>query len=119
MLSISKQKQGHRQRRAHRTRARISGTDTLPRLSVNRSAKHIYAQLIDDVTGHTLASACDKEVSTTDKKPVEVAKEVGKMLATKTRSLGITHAVFDRGSYRYHGRVAALADGAREGGLIF
>ncbi len=119
MLSSTKQKRVHQARRAHRTRARISGTSQQPRLSVKRSAKHIYAQLIDDTIGRTLASASDKEISAAGKKPVEVAKEVGKALAAKASTAGITQAVFDRGSYRYHGRIAALADGAREGGLMF
>lgn len=118
MLSNTKRKQVLQARRAHRTRARISGTQERPRLSVKRSAKHIYAQLIDDTTGRTLASSSDKE-ATSQGKPVETAKEVGKILASKAMSTGVTKAVFDRGSYRYHGRVAALAEGAREGGLIF
>lgn len=102
--------------RAKRTRARISGTKERPRLSVKRSLKHIYAQLIDDKNGITLVSASDKEI-TTKGKPVEIAKEVGKKLAEKAVATGLKEAVFDRGAYRYHGRVAALADGAREGGI--
>ncbi len=105
-------------RRAHRTRARISGTATRPRLSVKRSLKHIYCQLIDDTIGKTLSAASDKDVAT-KAKPMELAKEVGKKLAEKAISAGIKDVVFDRGAYRYHGRVAALADGAREGGLNF
>ncbi len=119
MLSIIKQKRINSFRRAHRTRARICGTRERPRLTVKRSAKHMYAQLIDDVARCTLASASDKDVSLSKKKPVEMAKEVGKALAAKAMEAGITEAVFDRGNYRYHGRVAALADGAREGGLTF
>lgn len=119
MLSQTNKKQEHMARRAHRTRARISGTSARPRLSVKRSARHIYAQLIDDTVGRTLASSSDKEVSGAGKKPLEIAKEVGGVLADKAVKLGISQAVFDRGSYRYHGRVAALADGAREGGLTF
>ncbi|MBM5789556.1 50S ribosomal protein L18 [Candidatus Parcubacteria bacterium] len=105
-------------RRVHRTRARISGTSERPRLAVKRSVKHIYAQLIDDATGRTVAAASDKEAAQGGK-PVEVAKEVGKILASKAVAAGIAKAVFDRRGYRYHGRVAALADGAREGGLTF
>ena len=113
-----KQKQVLRTRRAHRTRERISGTRERPRLSVKRSAKHIYAQLIDDVAGRTIAAVSDKEITTAGK-PLEIAREVGKMLAVKAVAAGISAVVFDRGSYRYHGRVASLADGAREGGLTF
>lgn len=109
----------HHARRAHRTRAHISGTSARPRLTVKRSAKHIYAQLIDDTVSRTLASASDKLVDSAGKKPLDVAKEVGKTLAQNAIAAGITQAVFDRGSYRYHGRIAALADGAREGGLMF
>ncbi len=106
-------------RRAHRTRATVQGTADRPRLSVFRSLKHISAQLIDDTTGKTLASASDKDVDAKGKKPVETAKAVGVFLAEKAKGANISAAVFDRGSYRYHGRVAALAEGAREGGLNF
>lgn len=106
----------HAQRRATRTRARLHGTAQCPRISVKRSLKHIYVQLINDDVGNTLASASDKQVEQKGS-PVEVAKEVGRMLGKKATDLGITKAVFDRGSYRYHGRVAAIADGARESGL--
>lgn len=119
MLSNIKKKQTNVSRRAHRTRARISGSPERPRLTVKRSAKHIYAQLIDDVSGRTLAAASDKDLKRDGMKPLDVAKEVGKQLATKAIAAKITSVVFDRGSYRYHGRVAALADGAREGGLVF
>ena len=116
MLSKTKQKRTLAARRAHRTRVHIRGTAARPRLSVKRSLKHIYAQLIDDVSGKTLASASDKLVGSTGL-PVEVAKEVGKQLAVAATKAGIVEVVFDRGAYRYHGRIAALADGAREGGL--
>ena len=112
-----KTKRERAERRAHRVRARIHGTAECPRLSVKRSLKHIYAQLIDDVAGRTLASASDKDV--TKGKPAETAKAVGAKLAEKAKAAGITQVVFDRGSNRYMGRVAALADGAREGGLTF
>jgi large subunit ribosomal protein L18 len=118
MFSHTKQKRVHAALRAQRTRSHLRGTNKRPRLSVKRSLKHIYAQLIDDTSGKTLVSASDKLISAKGK-PVEVAKEVGKQLAAQAVSVGITQAVFDRGAYRYHGRVAALADGAREGGLIF
>lgn len=118
MSSNIKHKQEVTKRRAQRTRARISGTKERPRLTVKRSAKHIYAQLIDDTVGRTLASASDKE-ATAGGKPVDTAKQVGEALAKKAVAIGIQSAVFDRGGYRYHGRVAALADGARNGGLTF
>lgn len=109
-----------RLKRHARVRAKISGTAECPRLNVFRSAKHIYAQLIDDVNGVTLASA-----STMDKGfegfggNCDAAKTVGESLAKKAAEKGITEAVFDRGGYVYHGRVKALAEGARENGLKF
>lgn len=105
-------------RRAFRTRARIQGTEKKPRLSVARSLKHISAQIINDEKGVTLTSASDHDVKS-DAKPVTKAFEVGKMLAAKAVAIGIETVIFDRGSFRYHGRVAALANGAREGGLKF
>lgn len=114
----TKIKRVHGERRAARVRARVQGTAERPRLTVARTLKHIYAQLIDDVSGRTLAAASDKDV-TTKAKPVEVAREVGKILGTRGKEKGIAQAVFDRGRFRYHGRVAALADGAREAGLTF
>ena len=107
-------------KRRKRIRAKISGTAACPRLSVFRSAKHIYAQIIDDEQGVTLVSA-----STMDKDfngnggNVEAAAEIGKKIAAKALEKGITEVVFDRGGYIFHGRVAALAEGAREGGLKF
>ncbi len=111
-------KQLGRARRAHRTRINMHGTAVKPRLSVARSLKHIYAQLINDEKGVTIASASDKDVKT-DSKPLETAHEVGKILAEKAKAVGVETVVFDRGSFRYHGRVASLAEGAREGGLKF
>jgi large subunit ribosomal protein L18 len=105
-------------RRAARVRARVRGTASAPRLSVKRSLKHLYAQVIDDTTGRTLAAVSDREIKEAGK-PVVLAKAIGKLLAEKATKAGITNVVFDRGPYRYHGRVAALADGAREGGLQF
>jgi len=109
-----------RVKRHRRIRNKISGTAACPRLNVFRSSKHIYAQLIDDVTGVTLASASsmDKgfEGPGTNK---ESAKQIGKKLAENATAKGITEAVFDRGGYLYHGRVKELAEGAREGGLKF
>ncbi|MDE6030061.1 MAG: 50S ribosomal protein L18 [Oscillospiraceae bacterium] len=109
-----------RLRRHKRVRGKINGTAECPRLNVFRSSQHIYAQIIDDVKGVTLAAA-----SSTEKGfdgyggNVEAAKKVGKMIAEKAKAAGITDVVFDRGGYVYHGRVAALAEGAREGGLNF
>ena len=116
-LSIVK-KQAHKRLRAKRARARFRGTATCPRLSVQRSLKHIRVQLIDDDASKTLASASDTEV-TQSGKPLEIAKHVGIRIGEKAQTLGIVKAVFDRGAARYHGRVAALADGAREAGLTF
>ena len=107
-------------RRHKRVRSKNSGTAQCPRLNVFRSSQHIYAQVIDDVKGVTLAAA-----SSTEKGfegfggNVEAAKKVGLMIAEKAKAAGITDVVFDRGGYVYHGRVAALAEGAREGGLKF
>ena len=109
--------------RRHHVRRNIVGTTDRPRLSVFRSSKHIYAQLIDDLTGTTLAAAssCGKEAKAGVPYGgnVKAAAAVGKKLAEAARSKGISKAAFDRGHYRYHGRVKALADAAREGGLQF
>jgi large subunit ribosomal protein L18 len=115
-----KQKEHKKKRRAHRVRARIHGTAERPRLSVHRSLKHIYVQLINDDEGHTVAAASDldDEIST-DATAKEVAAAVGELIAERAQEEGVEQVVFDRGPYRYHGRVAALADGAREGGLDF
>jgi large subunit ribosomal protein L18 len=109
-----------RERRTLRTRRAIRrpvATERL-RLSVFRSAKHIYAQVIDDERGHTVAAADTKGLAPTGKK-VDQARAVGLALAERARAQGVTKVVFDRGPYRYHGRVEALAEGAREGGLEF
>ncbi len=106
-----------RQARIHsRVRKKVSGTAERPRLNVFRSNKGIYAQLIDDVAGHTLAAASTMDVTTSGTK-VEKSKAAGVILAEKAKSAGISNVVFDRGGYLYHGRVKALAEGAREGGL--
>lgn len=109
-----------RTRIRHRIRKVVSGTQESPRLSVFRSNKDIYAQLIDDVNGVTIAAASsrEKEFKKSGNK-TEVAKEVGKKIAEKASSKGIESCSFDRGGYLYHGRVKALAEGAREGGLKF
>ena len=108
-----------RQKRHMRVRGKISGTAECPRLNVFRSNKNIYAQIIDDVAGVTLASASalDKEVSGENK--TEQAQAVGKLVAERAAAKGIKEVVFDRGGYLYHGRVAALAEAARENGLEF
>jgi large subunit ribosomal protein L18 len=117
-MVIKADKNEARLRRHRRVRGKISGTAERPRLDVFRSAKHIYAQVIDDVAGITLCSA-----STVEKDfdgfggNIEAAKKVGKNLAAKCLEKGITEVVFDRGGFVYHGRVQALAEGAREGGL--
>lgn len=116
MSHASLKKHQHARLRASRTRARLHGTAQCPRLSIKRSLKHVYAQLINDDTGTTLACASDKNVSQPGK-PLEVAGQVGELIGRQAQALGITQAVFDRGAYRYHGRVAALADGARKAGL--
>ena len=103
--------------RHKRVRAKIKGTAKVPRLCVFRSARHIYAQLIDDTTGKTLAQVKDFEIKIKGKQ--EKAKEAGKQVALKALDLKIKKVVFDRGGYKYHGRVKAVADGAREGGLEF
>jgi large subunit ribosomal protein L18 len=110
-------------KRASRTRYKVRMSGDRPRLTVFRSHRHIYAQIIDDRQGRTLvqASTLDKEFRGKPGDPFnkEVAGEVGKRLAAKARELNITKVVFDRGPYLYHGKVRALADGAREGGLDF
>lgn len=105
-----------RARRHLRVRKRVNGTTERPRLVVFRSLKHIYAQLVDDVTQRTLMTATDSGLSG---KKTEKAAEVGKRIAQKAKEAGVTRVVFDRGGYLYHGRVKAVADGAREGGLEF
>ena len=108
-----------RTRRHLRVRKKISGSPVKPRLVVTRSARNIYAQLIDDVAGHTVASASTLEADLRQASGDKTAKarEVGKLLAERAAAAGIATAVLDRGGNAYHGRVAAVADGAREGGL--
>jgi large subunit ribosomal protein L18 len=101
----------------------VSGSPQRPRLAVFRSLKHVYAQIIDDTAGHTLVSATDIESSlrsaAADKKKSDIARLVGEELAKKAKDKGITTVVLDRGGFKYHGRVKALAEGARKGGLSF
>jgi large subunit ribosomal protein L18 len=107
-----------RRKRHERMRLRLEGTAERPRLSVFRSAKFIYAQVIDDSSGRTLAAASSREPSLADGSgKVETAKAVGRTLAERAKAAGVTTVVLDRGGYQYHGRVRSLAEGAREGGL--
>jgi large subunit ribosomal protein L18 len=110
-----------RKKRHYRLRNKVKGTNDRPRLNVFRSLNNIYAQVIDDVKGVTLASAStlSPEFGKNYGGNAEAAKKVGLLLAEKAKAAGITSVVFDRGGYIFHGRVAALAEGAREGGLIF
>ena len=113
-----------RKRRHVRVRAKVSGTAARPRLNVFRSSAHIYAQLIDDIQGHTLAAASDLEQEVKDRagdgaKKSDRAKAVGEVIAERAKSAGFEAVVFDRGGFLYHGRIKAVADGAREGGLKF
>jgi large subunit ribosomal protein L18 len=111
-------RKGARMRRHRRVRVRVAGTGERPRLSVFRSMHHVYAQLIDDVSGRTLAAASTVQLKS-GAKDLEAAAAVGKSIAEKAKAAGVTAAVFDRGGFLYHGRVKALADAAREAGLEF
>jgi large subunit ribosomal protein L18 len=113
-----------RERRHRRVRAKVSGTTQRPRLNVFRSSAHIYAQVIDDGNGHTLVSASDLEEAVREKAGEGAnksarAKAVGEVVAERAQAAGIGAVVFDRGGFLYHGRIKAVADGAREGGLKF
>ncbi len=115
-IPIPKTAEEQRYRRHLRVRKKVSGTGERPRLVVFRSLKHIYAQLVDDVTHKTIMTVGDNGMSG---KKTEKASLVGKSLAEKAKAAGISKVTFDRAGFRYHGRVKALADGAREGGLEF
>ena len=108
-----------RARRHLRVRKKVAGTPSRPRLVVNRSARHMFAQIVDDGAGRTLAAASTMEpaIRTAEGDKTAKARQVGELLARRAAEAGIAAVVFDRGGYRYHGRIAALADGAREGGL--
>ncbi|MGM0904306.1 50S ribosomal protein L18 [Mesobacillus maritimus] len=114
-------KNATRRKRHARVRSKVSGTAARPRLNVFRSNKHIYAQLIDDVNGVTLASAStmDKEVNLESTGNLDAAVKVGELVAKRAVEKGVSEVVFDRGGYLYHGRIKALADAARENGLQF
>ncbi|MEK9134909.1 MAG: 50S ribosomal protein L18 [Patescibacteria group bacterium] len=110
-------KQEKQYRRRQRIRAKVSGTNKVPRLLAVKSNKHIAAQLINDDKGETLASISDSKMK--KNKKIDQAREVGKLIAEKAKGLKIEKVVFDRAGYKYHGRIKALAEGAREGGLKF
>jgi large subunit ribosomal protein L18 len=116
-MSKAKTAAAQRDRRHLRVRKKVAGTQARPRLVVFRSLKHIYAQLVDDVKNHTIATVGDQDIETMKK--TEKATEVGKRIAERAKAAGITQVVFDRAGYQYHGRVKAVADGARKGGLEF
>jgi len=115
----TKTKAQSRLRRRRRVRAKVRGTAERPRLSVFRSNRGIQAQVIDDVNGHTLAAVNWTEGDLKSLKSMDQAKRAGELLAERAKSAGVESVIFDRGGYRYHGRVKALADGARENGLTF
>ena len=106
-----------RRKRHQRIRLRIAGSPERPRLSVFRSAKYIYAQVIDDTSGRTLAAASSREAGLGGSTPIDTARAVGRALADRAKAAGVSSVVLDRGGYQYHGRVRSLAEGAREGGL--
>jgi len=112
-----------RERRRIRVRAKVSGTPQRPRLAVFRSEHHIYAQIIDDAAGHTVAAASSLDKGVRDEFKyggnVNAAKRVGQLLGERAKEAGIQKVVFDRGGFKYHGRIAAVAEGAREAGLEF
>lgn len=110
-------KRDRRQRVKRGIRSKVTGTQERPRLSVYRSNSHIYAQLVDDLSGHTLVAASSLEDKGAEGTPIEVGSRVGALLAERAKEAGFETAVFDRNGYRYHGRVKAVAEGAREGGL--
>ena len=108
-----------RLKRRRRVRAKVRGSEARPRLSVRRSNRGVFAQLIDDDAGRTVAAVNWTEADLRSLKPMEQATRAGVLLAERAKAAGVERAVFDRGGYRYHGRVKALAEGAREGGLSF
>jgi len=116
---MSLTKSEHRVRRHRRVRKKVTGTAQRPRLAVFRSNKHIYVQAIDDIAGHTVASAStmESELRATATATTDAATQVGRLIGERIKAAGIEAAVFDRGGFKYHGRVAAIADGARAAGL--
>ena len=118
-MATTSRKTQRRTRIKRSIRRKVQGTAERPRLSVFRSNKYIYAQLIDDVNGHTIASASLRDIDPEKKINVELSKQVGAKLAERAKEKSIEKAVFDRNGFLYHGNIKALADGAREGGLQF
>jgi large subunit ribosomal protein L18 len=119
-MAKGKKEKVERRKRIHASiRQSMMGTPNRPRLSVYRSNKYIYAQLIDDFAGHTMAAASSLEDGVEGDTPMDQSRHVGTLLAERAKEEGIENAVFDRSGYRYHGRVEALAEGAREAGLSF
>lgn len=120
-MSTSRSKSELKARRHHRVRRKVEGTSERPRLAVFRSNKHIVAQVIDDTRGHTLAAAStvEKDLRAGKTGNVAAAQAVGHLVAERAKAAGVAKVVFDRGGVQYHGRVAALADAARESGLEF
>lgn len=116
---MKKNKVTQRQKIRFRIRKEVIGTNERPRLSVFKSNSSIYCQLIDDAKGHTLCTAASSDKSLSKGKKSELAKQVGTLIAAKAKNINIDTVVFDRGGFLFHGRVKALADGAREGGLKF
>ncbi|HEU4538983.1 MAG TPA: 50S ribosomal protein L18 [Polyangiaceae bacterium] len=115
-IGIPKTREAKRLRRHLRVRKKVQGTQERPRLVIFRSLKHIYAQLVDDVAQRTLLTVSDSKL---EGRKIEKSAEVGRLVAGRAKEAGITSVVFDRAGYQYHGRVKAVADGAREGGLEF
>ena len=115
-MAVVEKKRQHRETRHKRVRRKVTGTAERPRLSVYRSNVHIYAQLIDDDAGNTLAAADSREVGEAENRK-EAARKVGELIASRASEAGIETVVFDRGGNKYHGRIAELAEGARSGGL--
>ncbi|HEY6674801.1 MAG TPA: 50S ribosomal protein L18 [Rubrobacteraceae bacterium] len=115
-MTVVEKKRVHREKRHKRVRRKVSGTAERPRLSVYRSNVHIYAQLVDDDAGNTLAAADSREVGEAENRK-EAARKVGELIANRATDAGIEAVVFDRGGNKYHGRIAALAEGARSAGL--
>ncbi len=119
-MAKGKKEKVERRKRIHRSiREDVIGTSVRPRLSVYRSNKYIYAQLIDDFEGHTLASASSLEDGVDEESPTDESRRVGELLAERAQEEGIEAVIFDRGGYKYHGRVEAVAEGVRDGGLDF
>ena len=118
---VSTRRRAARAQRHFRIRKNLRGTAEVPRLVVHRSSRHVHVQIIDDLAGHTLAAASsiEADVRATEGDKKARAAKVGQLIAERAKKAGITKVVFDRGGYKYHGRVAALAEAAREGGLKF